>query len=156
MIQKIVLAVAVFVVILVALTFGESIGREALEWLTHITGLVFHNFADVFDAVRLYVNQNLNKIVIALVLTVPIVWWLIRNKGEELNRKASRRKVAIVLAIFLGWLGAHRFYLGQIGWGILFLIIFWVFAPLAVAIALIDAVRYFFTPEEDFLTLYNR
>ena len=31
------------------------------------------------------------------------------------------KKTAILLAIFLGYLGIHRFYLGQIGLGVLYL-----------------------------------
>jgi|TARA_B110000908_G_scaffold10354_1_gene12390 TM2 domain-containing membrane protein YozV len=31
------------------------------------------------------------------------------------------RKTAMLLAIFLGYLGIHRFYLGQIGLGVLYL-----------------------------------
>ncbi|MFA7624540.1 MAG: TM2 domain-containing protein, partial [Pusillimonas sp.] len=83
----------------------------------------------------------------------PISIWLLRNHGQSIAKNASQRKIAIVLAIFLGWLGAHRFYLGQIGWGIVYLIIFWVFVPLVVVVSLIDAIRYFFMTEEEFRPL---
>ena len=151
MLQKIILPVAVFAVILVALTFGETIGHQALEWIEYLTGLVFHNFADVYYAVRNYFAIHTNKVIIALVLTVPISVWLLRNKGGELQKGGNQRKIAIVLAIFLGWLGAHRFYLGQIGWGIVYLILFYLFTPLVVVISLIDAIRYMFMADEDFL-----
>ena len=36
---------------------------------------------------------------------------------------------AILLAFFLGSFGAHRFYLGQTGWGILYLLFCWTFIP---------------------------
>ena len=151
MLQKVLLPIAVFLVILVALTFGETIGREALAWFSYLTGLVFHNFADIYYAIQDYIDAHLNKVIIALVLTVPISIWLIRNKGSDLTRHANQRKIAIVLAIFLGWLGAHRFYLGQVGWGIVYLIIFYVFAPLVIVISLIDAIRYLFMSDDDFL-----
>ena len=37
--------------------------------------------------------------------------------------------VAILFAFFLGSFGAHRFYLGQTGWGILYLLFCWTFIP---------------------------
>lgn len=150
MLKKIALIIAVFLIILVALTFGEAIAHQALRWFQYLTGLVFHNFSDVYYAVRDYVVLHSTKIIIALLLTLPISYWIIKNKESELERRYSPRKIAIVLAIFLGWLGAHRFYLGQIGWGIIFLIMLYIFAPLAVAVALIDAARYLFMSDEDF------
>jgi len=150
MLQKFALPIAVFIIILVALTFGETIGREALNWLEYLSGLVFHNFADVFQALRDYVARNTNKVLAALVLTIPVSYWLFKNKGQALENRSNPRKVAIVLAVFLGWLGAHRFYLGQIGLGIFYLILFYIFAPLVVVISLIDAVRYLFMTDEDF------
>ncbi|HUG59279.1 MAG TPA: TM2 domain-containing protein [Candidimonas sp.] len=150
MLRKIILAVAVFIIILVALTFGETIAYEAFAWISHLTGLVIHNFSDVYYAIKDYVAIHAGKVVIALLLTVPISLWIIKNKGDELEKPTNHRKIAIVLAIFLGWLGAHRFYLGQIGWGILYLVIFYFFAPLVIVLGLIDAIRYMFMSDEEF------
>jgi TM2 domain-containing membrane protein YozV len=45
-------------------------------------------------------------------------------------QKSSRSKaVAGILAILLGTLGAHKFYLGQTGWGIVYLLFFWTWIP---------------------------
>lgn len=41
--------------------------------------------------------------------------------------------VAALLAFFLGGFGAHKFYLGQVGLGILYLIFFWTMIPFIVA-----------------------
>lgn len=150
MLRKALIPIAVFIIVLVALTFGETVGAQMLRWLNHLTGLVIHNFADVWYVVERFVHIHFTKIIIALVLTVPISVWLIRHQGEKLARGVSTRKMAIILAIFLGWLGAHRFYLGQIGWGIIYLIILWVFAPLVVIISLIDAIRYAFMADDEF------
>lgn len=40
---------------------------------------------------------------------------------------------AALLALFLGAFGVHKFYLGQIGWGLLYLVFFWTFIPSIVA-----------------------
>lgn len=43
------------------------------------------------------------------------------------------RIAAALLAFFLGGFGVHKFYLGQVGQGILYLIFFWTFIPAIVA-----------------------
>ena len=45
----------------------------------------------------------------------------------ESTRKSD--VVAILLAFFLGSFGAHRFYMGETGWGILYLLFCWTFVP---------------------------
>jgi len=40
---------------------------------------------------------------------------------------------AALLAFFLGGLGVHKFYLGQVGWGIVYLLFCWTFIPAIVA-----------------------
>ncbi|WP_218081785.1 NINE protein [Anthocerotibacter panamensis] len=37
--------------------------------------------------------------------------------------------IASMLAFFLGWFGAHKFYLGQTGWGIAYLLLCWTGVP---------------------------
>ncbi len=150
MLQKAILPVVVFVIILIALAFGESISRDLFAWISHLTGLVIYNFADLYHAFARYVAAHTGRVVAALALTVPVTWWIMKNKGAALDQPGSRRKMAIVLAIFLGWLGGHRFYLGQVGMGILYLLILYVFAPLVVVLSLIDAVRYLFMNDDDF------
>lgn len=41
---------------------------------------------------------------------------------------------AILLALFLGGIGAHKFYLGQSGLGVLYLLFCWTFIPSIIAI----------------------
>jgi TM2 domain-containing membrane protein YozV len=50
--------------------------------------------------------------------------------------------VAILLAFFLGSFGAHRFYLGEIGMGILYVAFCWTFIPHLIAL-----VECFFLPD---------
>lgn len=37
---------------------------------------------------------------------------------SEYNHRQKNGTTGVLLALFLGGLGAHRFYMGQIGWGI--------------------------------------
>ena len=43
--------------------------------------------------------------------------------------QGRNRIVAALFALFLGGFGIHKFYLGQKGWGILYLIFCWTFIP---------------------------
>lgn len=63
------------------------------------------------------------------------------------------KNVAGILALFLGWLGFHRFYLGQTGLGIVYLIFCWF--PLMWVIALIDAISLFAMDQNKFEMKYN-
>lgn len=40
---------------------------------------------------------------------------------------------AALLALFLGAFGIHKFYLGQVGWGFVYLLFFWTFIPSIIA-----------------------
>lgn len=151
--RNIALAIGIFVVLLVALTFGERISAELLAWLSHLTGWAFHHLHDVTRAIQFYVSSNWIKVLIALGLTIPISYWISRQSKDtpKAQRIHSRRKIAIILALFLGWLGIHRFYMGQIGWGLIYIVLFYIFAPLAVLIGWIDALRYALMHDEDFV-----
>lgn len=57
------------------------------------------------------------------------------NCGFRSGRFAGKSKgIALLLAIFLGGLGIHKFYLGQNGAGILYLLFFWTFVPFILSI----------------------
>lgn len=43
------------------------------------------------------------------------------------------RIAAALLAFFLGAIGVHKFYLGQVGQGLLYLVFFWTLIPAVVA-----------------------
>lgn len=63
------------------------------------------------------------------------------------------KTTATVLCLFLGGFGIHRFYLGQTGLGLLYLIFFWTFIP--AFIALIDFTMLLLMSEETFNLKYN-
>jgi hypothetical protein len=68
-------------------------------------------------------------------------------------RSPKSRVAAILLALFLGGLGAHKFYLGQAGWGVLYLLFCWTFIPAIVAF--IEMIIYICTSDADFHYKYG-
>ncbi|WP_322994657.1 TM2 domain-containing protein [Castellaniella sp.] len=150
MLNKIILVLAVFVVILVALSFGELVFGQVFVWISSLTGVLVRNVDELYALTVAYLQFHSGKVLLAVMLTVPISLWILSSHRESLGRPTTQRRIAIVLAVFLGWLGAHRFFLGQIGWGIGFLLMCWIFMPLAVVLGLIDAIRYLFMDDETF------
>ena len=63
------------------------------------------------------------------------------------------KPTAALLAIFLGGLGVHKFYLGKGAQGILYLIFCWTFVP--AIIALIEGLNYLLMSEETFHRRYG-
>lgn len=57
------------------------------------------------------------------------------------------------MAFLLGGAGAHKFYLGQIGLGILYLAFCWTFIP--AIMALVEFVIYISMSDEEFERKYN-
>ncbi len=58
------------------------------------------------------------------------------------------RGVAIALAFFLGGVGAHKFYVGKPGVGILYALFIWTFLPML--FGAIEALQYLFMSDETF------
>ncbi|MFN1516101.1 TM2 domain-containing protein [Vibrio owensii] len=63
------------------------------------------------------------------------------------------RIAAALLAFFLGGFGAHKFYLGKIGQGILYLVFCWTLIP--AIIAFIEFIIYLCESDEKFETRYQ-
>lgn len=74
------------------------------------------------------------------------------NCGAMVRGSNKSRVVAILLALFLGGLGAHKFYLGRPGWGILYILFCWTLIPSL--IALIEMIVYLCTSDRDFSIRY--
>lgn len=64
------------------------------------------------------------------------------------------KTTAGTLALFLGGLGIHQFYLGNSGKGILYLLFCWTFIP--VIIAFVDAIIIFSYDDKQFEVKYNK
>jgi TM2 domain-containing membrane protein YozV len=56
--------------------------------------------------------------------------------------------LAVIFAVFFGWFGAHKFYLGKTRAGIFYLLFFWSGVPLV--LSLIDALILAFKPDYEF------
>jgi TM2 domain-containing membrane protein YozV len=68
--------------------------------------------------------------------------------------ESGRSKIAAgVFALLLGGFGAHKFYLGKAGQGILYLVFFWTFIP--AFIALIEGILYLTMSDEKFAAKYG-
>ena len=63
------------------------------------------------------------------------------------------KTTAAIFAFFLGGIGAHKFYLGQTGKGILYLLFFWTYIPSI--IAFIEMIMLLTMSEQDFNMRYN-
>jgi TM2 domain-containing membrane protein YozV len=70
------------------------------------------------------------------------------------KRNSSKNKiVAALLAIFLGSFGIHKFYLGQVGWGIVYLLLFW--SSLSMILGFIEGIYYLTMSDKDFAAKYS-
>jgi TM2 domain-containing membrane protein YozV len=71
------------------------------------------------------------------------------------SAQADRNKmIAALLAIILGTIGAHKFYLGRIGWGVIYLLFCWSFVPTVLGI--IEGVVYLGMTDQDFQAKYGQ
>ena len=60
---------------------------------------------------------------------------------SEMEPKRKNSAVGILMAVFLGDFGGHRFYIGQTGLGVLYLLFCWTLVP-----GLVALVEAFFMP----------
>jgi len=68
---------------------------------------------------------------------------------------SNKSKVAAgILAILLGGFGIHKFYLGRVGWGIVYLLFCWTYIPSLVG--LIEGIIYLTSSDQSFQAKYGR
>lgn len=65
----------------------------------------------------------------------------------------KNKTTAALLALFLGGLGMHKFYLGKWVWGIVYLLFCWTFIP--AFLGFIEAIFLFVESEEKFQAKYG-
>lgn len=68
-------------------------------------------------------------------------------------RSGRSKTVAALLAIFLGGLGIHKFYLGEAGWGIIYFIFSWTFIP--AILGFFEGIIYLSMSEKEFEKNYS-
>ena len=64
----------------------------------------------------------------------------------------KNRVVAALLALFLGGIGVHKFYVGKVGQGLLYLLFCWTGIP--AVIALVEAILYLVASDSEFNSKY--
>lgn len=78
----------------------------------------------------------------------------VRQPGTAGDLLSGRnRVVAGVFALLLGGLGIHKFYLGKIGQGILYLVFFWTMIP--AIIGFIEGILYLVMSDTEFASKYG-
>ena len=73
---------------------------------------------------------------------------LLPSAAIHATNSDKSKLTAGLLALFLGGLGIHKFYLGAWGWGIVYIVLVMTWIP--AILALIEAIRYFTLPDEEF------
>lgn len=66
---------------------------------------------------------------------------------------SRNRTTAAIFAFFFGWFGVHKFYLGQSGAGVVYLLFCWTFIP--AIIAFIEAIVLLSMSDAEFNARYN-
>lgn len=78
-----------------------------------------------------------------------------QNTGSYSTGGCEKNKIAAgILAILLGDFGIHKFYLGNIGMGIVYLLFFWTGIP--AIIGLIEGIIYLTMSDESFCQKYGK
>lgn len=71
-----------------------------------------------------------------------------QNVAGSATNSSRSRTTAALFAIFLGGIGAHKFYLGSVGLGFLYLILCW--TGISAIIGFIEGIYYFTLNDEEF------
>lgn len=77
--------------------------------------------------------------------------WL--EEGHQPVKNSKSKMIAFLLAWFLGGFGAHKFYLGKGGQGVLYLLFCWTLIPSLVAF--FEGIGYLMKSDVEFIKLYS-
>ena len=77
-----------------------------------------------------------------------------RVSQQDTSRRSYKDKTtALILCLFLGGIGVHKFYLGQTALGVLYLLFFWTQIPIIISI--IEFIVMAVSSNEEFDRKYN-
>ena len=74
---------------------------------------------------------------------------------DQVQNRGKTKTIAGILALLLGGLGAHKFYLGNWGIGIVFFVSVFIVPYVSAVIGVIEAIRFFTLSESSFNEKYN-
>jgi TM2 domain-containing membrane protein YozV len=74
-------------------------------------------------------------------------------QADVISQGQKSKIAAFLLAFFLGGFGIHKFYLGRVGWGFLYLIFCWTFIP--AIIAFVESIIYLTMTDQAFKAKYG-
>jgi TM2 domain-containing membrane protein YozV len=74
------------------------------------------------------------------------------TSGDVVTRTGKSKLIAVLLAIFLGGFGVHKFYLGDTRAGVLYLAFFWTFIPAIVGF--IEGILWLVQSDQEWLARY--
>lgn len=84
----------------------------------------------------------------------PQVIYVQQPLQTQVRRCTKNKTTAGILAILLGGLGFHKFYLGKVGQGILYLLFCWTYIPVFIGIC--EGIYYLGMNEETFCQKYGQ
>ena len=130
--------------------------------LVMIASLALYIFSVVGVAVPVQewpgIGESFKYYVLPLVLYVAVVLGLHYSRASKStlhDRPEPRnRGIAIVLAFLLGGIGAHRFYMGRIATGLLYVAFCWTSVPFILGIA--EAIAYALIDDDRFQSLCRK
>ncbi len=70
------------------------------------------------------------------------------DQGASVQSGRKTKAALTLWGIFLGGFGAHKFYMGSWGWGIVYLATCWLYVPFI--IALVEWIRYVLMSDDEF------
>jgi len=74
-------------------------------------------------------------------------------QGPVIVSPSKSRSAAVLLAILLGGIGIHKFYLNKPGWGVVYILFSWTFIPAILGV--LEGLAYLFTSDEEFQKKYG-
>ncbi len=73
--------------------------------------------------------------------------------ARQVPVKRKNRYFVALLCLFFGGFGAHKFYYGSWGWGVLYILLIW--TKMTFVVAIIEAIMFFAMEQEEFDRRYN-